>query len=323
MPAPRHTVVDISSTPYYHCISRCVRRAFLCGKDPYNGRDYEHRRDWVAGRLKFLAGVFAIDVCAFAVMSNHLHVVIRVAPERAQGWPDEEVVERYGRLFRTAKERYSLLPAARQVTVAKMWRSRLYDLSWMMRALNEWIARRANSEDDCRGHFWESRFKSQAILDEQGLLTCMAYVDLNPVRAGRANDLDDSDFTSIQARLRTAARRRDSFAPSYLVPFMYQTNVAKTAPTREPLGVALPDYVEVLQWTVRALRSPSAHRELPPRMLTQHRIDADCWVATLKNQRLQHASVVGGFEAVCRAAKRRGLAWHRGKRLARQLSRAA
>ncbi len=78
MPTPRRSQISLTDTPYYHCISRCVRRAFLCGVDPYSQKSYEHRRQWVEDRLYFLASLFAIDICAYAVMSNHTHLVLHI-----------------------------------------------------------------------------------------------------------------------------------------------------------------------------------------------------------------------------------------------------
>jgi hypothetical protein len=80
-------------------------------------------------------------------------------------------------------------------------RERLSTLSWFMRRLNEDLARRANTEDVCKGHFWEGRLKSQALLDEAAILTYMSYVDLNPVRVGMAECPENSDLTSIQQRI--------------------------------------------------------------------------------------------------------------------------
>src|SRR3972149_10745386 len=99
MPQARNRLVSLADTPYYHCISRCVRRAFLCGVDPLSGFDFSHRRDWVVERMKSLCGVFAIDLCAYAVMSNHYHIVGRVDGDAAQSWSGREVVERWLQLF--------------------------------------------------------------------------------------------------------------------------------------------------------------------------------------------------------------------------------
>jgi REP element-mobilizing transposase RayT len=183
MPQSRKSQVSLLDTPYYHCVSRCVRRSFLCGEDKVSGQSYEHRRGWVEERLLLLSSVFAIDICAYAVMSNHTHIVMHVDKRLALSWSVDEVLSRYHRLYKgtlvTQKYRQGVkLSGGEQALfdeVVERYRTRLYDLSWFMRNLNEFIAREANKEDKCTGRFWEGRFKSQALLDEQALLSCMAY----------------------------------------------------------------------------------------------------------------------------------------------------
>src|SRR5579862_5572062 len=177
MPRPRHTLIDIHATPYYHCISRCVRRAFLCGQDRRTGRGFDHRKAWLLDQLAELSAIFAVDLCAYAILSNHYHLVVHLDHARAAAWSDAEVAARYGRLFAPTVAARMTLPPAHAAAWITCWRARLADLSWFMRCLNEAIARRANAEDACTGRFWEGRFRSQALLDAAGLVTCMAYVD--------------------------------------------------------------------------------------------------------------------------------------------------
>ena len=211
MTYPRSAQVSLVDTPWYHVVSRCVRRAFLCGEDGHSGQNFDHRRAWIVEWLLRLAAVFSIDVAAYAVMSNHYHLILRVDAERARAWSLEEVLERWIQLFSGPPlvQRY-LSPAHDPMTEAEIeqvrafaeeYRQRLVSLSWFMRVLNENIARQANQEDQVKGHFWEGRFKSQALLDETALLSAMAYVDLNPIRAGIAATPEESDYTSLQARL--------------------------------------------------------------------------------------------------------------------------
>lgn len=241
MTRPRSALVSLSDTPWYHVVNRCVRRAFLCGHDAHSGCSFEHRRAWVETRIRELASVFAIDVAAYAVMSNHYHIVVRVDAPRAQGWDDDEVLRRWTQLFTgPLLVQHYLQPAQRALMgqaqlaqvqeLAATYRARLHDLSWYMRVLNESIARQANAEDGVRGRFWEGRFKSQALLDEQALLAVMAYVDLNPVRAGMAEDLEGSAHTSIAARL--AELRGEAFVP------MAAPAVPATTPTQAKQGAA-------------------------------------------------------------------------------------
>ena len=137
----------------------------------------------VEKRLLKLADIFAIDVCAYATMHNHHHEILHVDVERAKAWSCQEVVERWHRLYqgkpisqRFLKQEALDKAQLQQVQeLAEVWRERLMDISWFMRALNEPIAREANKEDNCTGKLFEARFKSQALLDEQALLACMAY----------------------------------------------------------------------------------------------------------------------------------------------------
>ena len=209
MTRPRKALISLADTPYYHVTSRCVRRAFLCGIDHYSGKNYEHRRQWVVDRIRLLSSLFAIDVCAYAVMSNHYHLVLKLCPEQLDELDHDEVIERWCALFKgpLVIQRYrdgdDLKPFEHTAVsdIVNVWRKKLASISWFMRCLNQPIARQANLEDECTGKFWESRFTSQALKSEEALISCMAYVDLNPVRAGISDRPETSSHTSIRERL--------------------------------------------------------------------------------------------------------------------------
>jgi REP element-mobilizing transposase RayT len=162
-----------------------------------------------------LVGHFAVEVLAYAVMSNHSHFVLWVRPSVAVGWSPEEVARRWLSVFGKRVDgprEQDIVQAVANAERIELWRGRLGDVSWFMRCLNEWLARKANAEDECTGRFWEGRFRCQLLEDEGALLACMAYVDLNPVRARMATSLEESRLTSVHdricgraARLKTAA----------------------------------------------------------------------------------------------------------------------
>lgn len=257
-------LVDPDCTLYYHCVSRCVRRAFLCGRDAVTGYNFEHRRVWIESRLKELAEIFAIDLCAYAVMSNHYHIVLHLNEAQRQSWDDDEVIARWRRLYKLPEAFGTAQRDVVSATIAR-WRERLGSISWFMRCINEPLARIANREDGCKGRFWEGRFRSQALLDEAAVLKCMAYVDLNPVRAGEAASPEASRHTSVQARIK---RRDKSLAPmadarvcGFRLPIRRQdylqlvdhTGRAYRRGKRGKISAALPPIIERLQRT--------AHRE--------------------------------------------------------------
>ncbi len=205
MTMPRSKYVREGQDGVYHCFSRCVRRAFLCGFDAHTGRDFSHRKALLVDRLRQLADIFAIEVCAYAVLDDHYHAILRICLEIAAGWSDREVAIRWLTLF----PKRGGPPLEIQISALAncpdriaVLRKRLCSLSWFMGRLNEFIARAANKEDQVKGRFWESRFKCQALLDEAATAACMVYVDLNPLRAGLAPTPEECDFTSIQERLR-------------------------------------------------------------------------------------------------------------------------
>ena len=142
-------------------------------------------------------------------MSNHVHTVLFVDPDRTRHWADEEVIERWRSAYRWRNPADATPPPTpAQVRPARLaaWRERLGSVSWFMKSLNEPLAHIANAEDACRGHFWQGRFGCTALLDDPAVLAAMAYVDLNPIKAALAESLSTSDFTSIQRRLRELCR---------------------------------------------------------------------------------------------------------------------
>ncbi|MCP4294542.1 MAG: hypothetical protein GY786_02940 [Proteobacteria bacterium] len=150
MTISRKQQISLDETTYYHCMVRCVRRAFLCGEDSVTGQNFDHRKQWLEDRIYELASIFSIKICAYAVMSNHYHLVLHVDREAARQWSDDEVIQRWGEIFKhkTKPSRKSLdVKEGESISDADIWRDRLCDISWFMRCLNEGIARKANKED--------------------------------------------------------------------------------------------------------------------------------------------------------------------------------
>ena len=208
-----------------HAVQRCVRRAFLAGVDSQSGRDYSCRRESIRRRLEALASVFGIDVLSYAVMCNHLHLILRNRPDVVAAWPDQEVALRWLRVFPGRRlEEHLAEPTQNDVQSLvnqperlALIRQRMSDISWFMRALSEPIARLANRQDECTGRFWEGRFKALRIVDEAGLLACAMYVDLNPVRAAMVEHPEQAVHTSVYDRLQAEQGQRIDSAAFDLV----------------------------------------------------------------------------------------------------------
>jgi len=323
MPRPRSELVSLEDTPNYHCVSRCVRKAFLCGVDRDTGINYEHRREQIEKQLFKLADIFAIDVCAYAIMHNHHHEVLHVDGERAKGWTWQEVILRWHRLYkgkalsqRFLKEETLDEAELKQVKeLAELWRERLMSISWFMRALNEPVAREANAEDECTGKFFEARFKSQALLDEQALLACMAYVDLNPVRAAISETPETSDYTSIKRRLQAADR---GTIPKQLACFKGNDVKCKKP---HPIPFLLSDYIELVEWTGRAIRPSTRGNflENQPLIVKRLKISPEEWTDLALNFEKYFTNWIGGSEQLQQLCESKGIRHVHGSKHCRQV----
>jgi REP element-mobilizing transposase RayT len=193
-----------------HVMNRTVRRCFLMGHDPLTGKNYDHRKSWCEEELVRMAAQFGIDLLGYAILSNHFHLILRSRPDVVSKWSDTEVARRWWKLCPPRKGNNGKVEEPSETELNSIrnnplklaeTRSRLSDISWWMRLLSQKIAQRANREDCELGKFWQARYRAVRLLDEAALLACTAYVDLNPIRAGIAKTIEESNFTSAQKRL--------------------------------------------------------------------------------------------------------------------------
>ena len=262
MATPRYQLVDNTTALSYHLVSSCVRRAWLCGYDKHTRKDYSHRKRWLVERMLALARCFAVEIDAYAVMSNHFHLVVHYDPKACEGWSAEEVAARWVDAF-PPTERGTVVeerkPEVRELMLGDLERlekarKTLGSLSSFMKHLKQPIARRANEEDGCKGHFFEQRFYSGALLNEEAVIAAMAYVDLNPVRARLARRLAECQHASISTRLleNSPAALADYLRP--LASGLTRNRKREVAHIDRPprLGMTLAAYIERLEAVLEA-----------------------------------------------------------------------
>jgi len=343
MATPRRQLVDSSVSGVYHCVSRCVRRAFLFG----GAEGSAHRKAWIREYFEQATDVFAIQVLSFALMDNHIHLVIRTHPERVRRWSNVEVVRRWARLHErsvlqwadalrrrspragtTTNRPPSLEEAIRIVAgrgkrIVRRLRRELSCISKFHQVVKHRVARRANREDGCGGHFWEARFSSHRALDDEAVLAFMVYVDLNPIRAGIAETPERSAHTSIIERIavleQTSLRAVHEASSGRDVPAARHAFLAPMDRAIHPDGVGdltEREYVTIVDEIGRLVRPDKRGaivRDLPPILVRlKHRIGAavDRLAAGFVG------TVLGGTAAVRRSeARRRGVTRVHGARL--------
>ena len=333
----RSEIIAEEESGFYHCLGRCVRRAFLCGKDRYTGKDYGYRRDWILDRVKQLAGLFSIDVAFVAILQNHLHIILRNRPDLAKRWSDQDVMRRACAIFPWKFKAYGGLGkgptngqlrqlAGDKQLVAQM-RERLSSISWFMRQLDQNIARRANEEDDVSGHFWQDRFSSVPILDEIALLMCAVYVDLNEIRAGLAKRPEESRYTSAYARIQGKKARQNNDANAsrhdgWLSPLSLHDDGQQGYPPagkrdglrasdRGVLDMTFQDYLQILDFTGRHFTGGKKGKipaRLPP-ILERTGLSAEAWFTCVEEFEQVFGVAAGTAARVEHFNQQRGRKW--------------
>jgi len=328
MTQSRDSLISLSDPPYYHCISRCVRRAFLCGNDKYTGQSFEHRRQWMIDRVKYLTAVFSIEVCAYAIMSNHYHLVLFVNEQALADSADSDICERWSQIYsipslvsRWQKGALSSdIQKEEALKIIAEWRLRLTSISWFMRCLNEFIAIKANKEDKCKGRFWEGRFKSQALLNEKALLTCMAYVDLNPIRAKMSDSVEESEYTSAFERIHNKTHYGDTKEQNHQKPLVKFIGAVQEA---QPQGIdfTLIDYLELVDWSGRVIREDKygAISTQTPALLSTLGLDSATWLSLASDFGKSYHGAVGSLEELALFAENTGKQWISGKNKLRRI----
>jgi hypothetical protein len=341
----RREIIDESKPGMYHCFNRCVRRAFLFGDDPCSGKNYDYRKTWLYQLLVELAAIFAIDICKYAILDNHFHLLVRNRPDVAKKWSDRKILLHAIRLF---PAKFKLLGVTldeplplwllQDKKLIEQMRKRLSSISWLMKVLSERIAKRANREDGVTGHFWAGRFKCERICDLVALLACSMYIDLNLVRAGVAKTPETSRFTSAYDRIqglkqRSKTRRprkdRSALPDRWLCPLKIdgdvpQDNAAELGLRCSNKGLfdmGLPKYLSMLDWTGRELRKDKrgaipAH--LAP-ILERLGIDESSWVESVAEFGRWFRRAVGTVASLRAEAERVGRRWIRGVGRAAQI----
>ena len=352
----RAEIFDPSEIVAVHLIGKTVRSCFLMGFDERSGKNFDHRKRWLEEKLKHLAANFGIDLLAYSCMSNHFHLLLRSRPDIVETWDDTQVALRWWQLCPTRKVKMEVdgewikvpaeptefeLNAIRNdpVRLATI-RGRLSDLSWWMRLLCQYIALRANGEDGAGlGRFWQGRYKAVRILDEESLLACAAYIDLNPIRAGMAETLEQSDYTSVQRRVQAIkATALDADSSGKLPPDIERAALESASPPRadaflapvsiderkDPLGphasrngkrssdkgflaMAEAEYLEILDWLARdkvAGKRGSTPLTAPP-VLERLGIEPTLWSAMAKDFGRAFKNVTGTAKSVSEARSRK------------------
>ena len=320
----RAELFDPNEVAVLHTIGRVVRRCYLLGEDPVTGKNFDHRKVWIEQQLEIMAANFGIDLLSFSILSNHFHLILRSRPDVVATWHDTEVARRWLMLCPKRRNKdhsaqepneYELNSIRKDPDKLTIIRKRLSDVSWWMRLLCQNIGTRANREDKEIGKFFQGRFKAVRIIDEESLLACSAYVDLNPIRAELAKTLEGSGFTSVQRRIQGLVndgpnQDRSKAFDAMLAPVCIDekhdpigpcaNKTGKRCSDKGFLSMSLRDYLELLDASARFVRpdkSGATPADMAP-IFERLKLDVCYWQVLVKDFGRMFSLVAGKPEDV-------------------------
>ncbi len=250
----RFTLPD--RTAIYHIISRTALPGFPLG-------DIE--KDKLLDIIRYFSKIYFVDILGFAIMGNHWHLAVKVYPhEYAER---DEVKDRFANRY--GDDVY--FGDNQHKKFSKKWT----DLSEFVREIKQTFSRYYNKRHNRRGFFWGERFKSMIVQEGSTLVNMLAYIDLNPIRAGIVKKPEDYRWCSLGYHTQTGnkdgllsidfgMKEWNEFYPKEIVrkyrQFVYETGAAESqeSPIKHPIG----DPGFTGQAGVRS--QPPAHRGLRP-----------------------------------------------------------
>ncbi len=320
MTYPRSQTISQTEDGHYHIISSCVRGAFLLNNT--EPEKYNLRKKWVQEKMISLSKIFYIDIFGYALMDSHMHIVLGTRYFQADKASRKDVAKRWltlhpkrrGKTTPTEKDINELANNKKEVEVC---RKKLRDVSWYMKALNQYIARRANLEDNVKGRFWQGRFESIALPESSAILKCLMYVELNPIRAKIAETPETSKFTSCYDRIKAHLARKkaktnnnskDKEKDSWLA------QIFDTPKSKGILHMTFEEYLDLLDWTGREIRKDKRGAipdNLAP-ILERLGLRTNHWADSFESFRHDFRRVAGSEETIRAYAKKANKKWFHG-----------
>ena len=331
---PRSEVLDPHQVEAVHLYNRTIDGLFLMGKNPDTGEDFSYRQGWIVDKMNQLFSHMCVELLTYGILSNHYHINVRTRPDVVAQLSDRDVAERWLNTLSRKRDKDGEFKGPTENAIKRLMadtaklekcRTELSSCSHLMKQLNQYIAQRANREDERRGSFWAGRYGSTRLVDDAALLSCTVYIDLNRIRAGLEQpfqqhdssalghriteflreqyEQDQAEVEAIAARHRfrlgeSGARRCNVLAKLQIdeaidTPGSALSDTETRCSDKGFLPIAFERYIELLKWTL----GMSAEGDLPSG-LRFSKVPSNVWLAMTNRFGELFGSVAGTLDSM-------------------------